>query len=50
MCEECVNLFHDRLGQLDMVMGQSIDLSEIKAGVLLENSDLVNQNFLFGTI
>ena len=29
MCEECES-FHDRSGQLDKVMGQSIVLSEIK--------------------
>ena len=38
MCEECESL-HDRSGQLDVLMGQSIDLSEIKAEVLLENDD-----------
>ena len=38
MCEECESL-HDRSGQLDIVMGQSIVLSEIKTEVLLENDD-----------
>ena len=36
MCEEYESL-HDRSGQLDVVMGQSIVLSEIKAEVPLEN-------------
>ena len=36
MCEECES-FHDRSGQPDKVMGQSIVLSEIKTEVLLEN-------------
>ena len=46
MCEECESL-HDRSGQLDKVMGQSIVLSEIKTEVPLENDDPANQNFLF---
>ena len=37
MCEECESL-HDRSGQLDVVMGQSIVLSEIKAEVPLEKN------------
>ena len=45
MCEECES-FHDRSGQLDKVMGQSIVLSEIKTEVLLENDDPAYQNFL----
>ena len=45
MCEECESL-HDRSGQLDMVMGQSIVLSEIKTEAPLENDDPANQNFL----
>ena len=45
MCEECKSL-HDRSGQLDKVMGQSIVLSEIKAEVPLENGDPAYQNFL----
>ena len=45
MCEEYESL-HDRSGQLDVVMGQPIVLSEIKAEVLLENDDTANQNFL----
>ena len=36
MCEEYVTL-HDRSWQPDMVMGQSIVLSEIKTEVPLEN-------------
>ena len=38
MCEECESL-HDRSGQLDKVMGQSIVLSEIKTEVPLESDD-----------
>ena len=38
MCEEYES-FHDRSGQPDVVMGQSIVLSEIKAEVPLENDD-----------
>ena len=38
MCEECESL-HDRSGQPDVVMGQSIVRSEIKAEVSLENDD-----------
>ena len=45
MCEECESL-HDRSGQPDVVMGQSIVLSEIKTEVLLENDDPAYQNFL----
>ena len=45
MCEECESL-HDRSGQPDKVMGQSIVLSEIKTEVSLENDDPENQNFL----
>ena len=45
MCEECESL-HDRSGQLDKVMGQSIVLSEIKTEVPLENDDPAYQNFL----
>ena len=37
---------HDRSGQPDMVMGQSIVLSEIKTEVPLENGDPAYQNFL----
>ena len=37
---------HDRSGQPDVVMGQSIVLSEIKAEVPLENGDPAYQNFL----
>ena len=45
MCEECESL-HDRSGQPDMVMGQSIVLSEIKTEVPLENDILSHQNLL----
>ena len=38
MCEECESL-HDRSGQPDKVMGQSIVLSEIKTEAPLENDD-----------
>ena len=37
MCEECESL-QDRSGQPDVLMGQSIVLSEIRAEVLLENT------------
>ena len=45
MCEEYETL-HDRSGQPDMVMGQSIVLSEIKTEVPLDNDDPAYQNFL----
>ena len=45
MCEECESI-HDRSGQPDMVMGQSIVLSEIKTEVLLKNDDPAYQNFV----
>ena len=45
MCEECESL-HDRSGQPDVVMGQSIVLSDIKTKVPLENDDPAYQNFL----
>ena len=45
MCEEFES-HQDRSGQLDVLMGQSIVLSEIKAEVLLENDDPEYQNFL----
>ena len=45
MCEECESL-HDRSGQPDMVMGQSIVLSEIKTEVPLENDDPAYEYFL----
>ena len=38
MCEECESC-HDRSGQLDKVMGQSIVLSEMTTEVPLENDD-----------
>ena len=44
MCEE-FEFLHDRSGQLDMVMGQSIVLCEIKTEVLLESDDPAYQNF-----
>ena len=45
MCEECESL-HDRSGKPDIVMGQSIVLSEFKTEVPLENNDPAYQNFL----
>ena len=45
MCEEYES-HHDRSGQPDKVMGQSIVLSEIKTEVPLENDNPANQNFL----
>ena len=45
MCEEYETL-HERSGQPDVVMGQSIVLSEIKTEVPLENDDPADQNFL----
>ena len=44
MSEERESL-HDRSGQPDKVLGQSIVLSEIKTEVLLENDDPEYQNF-----
>ena len=49
MCEECESL-HDRSGQLDKVMGQSVVLSEIKTEVPLENDDPAYQNLLLQRI
>ena len=45
MCEECESL-HDRSRQPDMVMGQSIVLSDIKTEVPLENDEPAYQNLL----
>ena len=45
MCEEYES-FHDRSGRPDVVMGQSIVLSEIKAEVPLENDIPSHQNLL----
>ena len=45
MCEEYETL-HDRSGQPDVLMGQSIVLSEIKAEVPLENDIPSHQNLL----
>ena len=45
MCEEFES-HQDRSGQLDVLMGQSIVLSEIKAEVPLENDDPAYQNLL----
>ena len=45
MCEECESL-DGRSGQPDMVIGQSIVLSEIKTEVPLDNDDPAYQNFL----
>ena len=46
MCEN-FETHQDRSGQPDVVMGQSIVLSEIKPEVLLGNDDPADQNFLF---
>ena len=45
MCEEDESI-HDRSRQLDVVMGQPIVLSKIKAEVPLQNDDPAYQNFL----
>ena len=45
ICEEFES-HQDRLGQLDVLIGQSIVLSEIKAEVLLENNIPSHQNLL----
>ena len=45
ICEEYESL-HDRSGQPDVLMGQSIVLSDIKAKVPLENDDPAYQNLL----
>ena len=45
MCEESES-HHERSGQPDVLMGQSIVLSEIKTDVPLENDDPAYQNFL----
>ena len=45
MCEE-IETYQDRSGQLDVLMGQSIVLSEIKAEVLLGNDIPSHQNLL----
>ena len=45
MCEEFES-HHDRSGQPDALMGQSVVLSEIKAEVPLENDIPSHQNFL----
>ena len=45
MCEE-FETHQDRSGQLDVLMGQSMVLSEIKAEVLLENDIPSHQNLL----
>ena len=45
MCEEFESL-QDRSGQPDILMGQSIVLSEIKAQVPLENNIPSHQNLL----
>ena len=46
MCEECESL-HDRSGQLDKEMGQSIVLSEIKTEVPLQNEDTSHHQILW---
>ena len=45
MCED-FEFHQDRSGQPDVLMGQSIVLSEIKAEVPLENDDPAYQKFL----
>ena len=45
MCEEYES-HHDRSGQFDVLMGQSIVLSEIRAEVLSENDIPSHQNLL----
>ena len=45
MCEKCES-FHERSGQPDMVIGQTIVLGEIKTEVPLENDDPSYQNLL----
>ena len=45
MCEE-FEIFHDRSGRTDVVMGQSIVLRAIKTEFPLESDDPVYQNFL----
>ena len=45
MCKE-FETHQDRSGQPDMVMGQSMVLSEIKTKVPLENDDPAYHNFL----
>ena len=49
MCEEYESL-HDRSGQPDVVMGQSIVLSDIKTQVLLENDDPAYQKLSIASI
>ena len=44
MCEE-IETHQDRSGEPDVLMGQSIVLSEIKAEVPLENDIPLHQNF-----
>ena len=45
MCEE-FEAHQDRSGELDVLMGQSIVLSEIKAEVPLQNENPLHQNVL----
>ena len=49
MCEE-YETFHERTGQPDVVMGQSIVLSDIKTEVPLENDIPSHQNLLLAAI
>ena len=49
MCEE-FEFHQDRSGQLDVLMGQSIVLSDIKAEVPLQNDDPAYQNLLLQRI
>ena len=48
MCEDNESL-HDRSGQPDEVMGQSIVISEIKTEVLLDNDDTQHIKTLHGS-
>ena len=49
MCEE-FEIHQDRSGQPDVLMGQSIVLSEIKAEVLLENDDPAYLSFYYNNM
>ena len=49
MCEEFESL-HDRSRQPDVLMGQSIVLSEIKTEVSLDSDDPADHNFLLQQI
>ena len=49
MCEEFESL-HDRSGQPDVVMGQSIVFSKIKTELFLESDDPGYQKFSISTM